>query len=262
MLAAMKCLAFAVAFAACAALAAVSGCAGSGGSREQQTVVVAGATGGTGREVVMQALGMGYRVRVIVRDQPKAEALFGDRVTYVVANVRDSEALPAAIAGADYVVSALGSNSRREPENKPEYIDYGAVKALADAARNAGARQFVLVSSMGVTDPDHMLNKILDNILAWKLKGENAVRDAGVPYTIVRPGGLRDGPAGVGGIRVIQGDPKDVTGQIARADVAAVCVHALGNPQARNVTLAVLGVPGTAPPDWKTFFSGLQPDVR
>jgi hypothetical protein len=51
---------------------------------------------------------------------------------------------------------------------------------------------------MGVTDPDHMLNKILDNVLVWKLRGEDALRAAGVPYTIVRPGGLQDGPGGSG----------------------------------------------------------------
>lgn len=250
---------------AVAVIALVSACAGgserAGSGAGAETVLVAGATGGTGREVVHLALARGFAVRALVRDEPKARALFGDRVTYVVTDVRESAALPAAVAGADYVICALGSNSRREPDNKPELIDYGAVKGLADSAKVAGVRQFVLLSSMGVTDPDHMLNKILDNVLLWKKRGEDALRASGVPYTIVRAGGLRDGPAGDGGITVMQGDPKAM-GQIARADVAAILVAALGRKDARAKTFEVIGNPNGTPPDWDRFFEELHADER
>jgi len=115
--------------------AAAAGCAGGGAERDDAPLVfVAGATGGTGRAVVEQAIEKGFRVRVFVSDEAKARAIFGERVAYVVGDVRNAAVLPAAVDGADYVVSALGSNSRREPENKPELIDYGGVKALAEAA--------------------------------------------------------------------------------------------------------------------------------
>jgi uncharacterized protein YbjT (DUF2867 family) len=114
---------------------------------------------------------------------------------------------------------------------------------------------------MGVTDPDHMLNRILDNLLQWKLRGEDAVRASGVPYTIVRPGGLRDGPAGQEGLTIMQGDPK-VMGQVARADVAAVLVRALGRKDARGRTFEVIGNPGGSAPDWDRLFAGLKPDER
>lgn len=246
-----------------AALAVVTACAGGGERADSrartETVLVAGATGGTGREVVRLALERGYAVRALVRDEARARALFGDRVTYVVADVRESARLPAAVAGVDYVISALGSNSRREPDNKPELIDFGAVKALADSARAAGVRHFVLQSSMGVTDPDHMLNKILDNVLLWKKRGEDALRASGVPYTIVRPGGLREGAAGEGGVTVMQGDPKAI-GQIARAEVATILVEALGRKDARGKTFEVIGDPNGSPPDWDRFFKELKAD--
>lgn len=226
-----------------------------------RVVLVAGATGGTGKEVVKQALEQGYTVRALVRDEARARELFGDRVTYVVGDVRDTASVPGFVKGADYVVSALGSNQRRDPTNKPEVVDYGAVKALAEASKAAGVKQFVLVSSMGVTDPNHMLNKILDNILVWKKKGEDALRDSGVPYTVVRPGGLRDGAAGEGGIKVMQGDPQ-VMGQIARADVATVCVAALGRKDALSKTFEIVGEPNGTAPDWNTFFAKLAADVR
>ncbi|MGD9598729.1 MAG: SDR family oxidoreductase [Steroidobacteraceae bacterium] len=238
---------------------ACAGGTGAGPARATPLVLVVGATGGTGREVVRLALARGYAVRAFVRDEAKARTLFGDRVGYVVGDVRDTAALPAAVAGADYIVSALGSNSRRDPTNRPEVIDFGAVKALAEAARAADVRHFVLVSSMGVTDPDHILNRMFDNVLLWKKQGEDAVRASGVPYTIVRPGGLRDGPAGEGGVQVMQGDPK-MPGPVARAALAAILVAALGRRDALSKTFEVVGDPDGSPPDWDHFFAALQAD--
>jgi len=225
-------------------------------------VLVTGATGGTGREVVGQALEAGFAVRALVRDEARARALFGDRVSYVTVDVRDAGAIPAAVAGVDYVVSTLGSSSRSDPTNSPELIDYGAVKALAESAHAAGVKQFVLLSSMGVTNPDHMLNKILNNVLLWKKRGEDALRATGMPYTIVRPGGLRDGAkGGSGALIVLQGDPERL-GQVTRGDVAAILVQALANEKALFRTFEVVSDPNGAPPDWTTFFDGLEPDGR
>jgi uncharacterized protein YbjT (DUF2867 family) len=252
------------------AAAIASACAGAGTQRGPATatatapalVLVTGATGGTGREVVDQALEAGYAVRALVRDEAKARALFGDRVSYVALDVRDGAAIPAAVAGVDYVISTLGSGARSDPTNTPELIDYGAVKALAQSAQAAGVKQFVLLSSMGVTDPDHMLNKVLNNVLLWKKRGEDALRATGMPYTIVRPGGLRDGDKGAsGGLVVLQGDPQRL-GQVTRGDVAAILVAALANDAALFRTFEVISDPSGAPPDWSTFFDGLEPDER
>lgn len=242
-----------------AACAATGGSAGAG----KQVVLVAGATGGTGQGAVNAALAAGYEVRVLVRDEARARQVFGDRVSYVVGNVREPATLPAAVKGATYVISALGSNVRNDPENRPELVDYGGVKALVDASKAAKVKHFVLVSSMGVTQPDHYLNKMFDNILQWKLRGENHLRESGVPYTVVRPGGLRDSPAGQTGLVALQGDPKDRQGQISRADVGAICVAALGRGEAQGKTFEVIGDPkGTPPADWKPFFAALAPDRK
>lgn len=248
------------------AAAIAAGCAGASeqpsAGKAPALVLVTGATGGTGREVVEQALAAGYAVRALVRDEAKARELFGDRVSYITLDVRDSAAIPAAVAGVDYVVSTLGSGSRNDPTNTPELIDYGAVKALAESAQAAGVKQFVLLSSMGVTDPDHMLNKILNNVLLWKKRGEDALRATGMPYTIVRPGGLRDGGKGEsGGLVVLQGDPQRL-GQVTRGDVAAILVQALGNDAALSRTFEVISDPNGSPPEWSTFFDGLAPDAR
>ncbi|MFO7276174.1 MAG: SDR family oxidoreductase [Pseudomonadota bacterium] len=252
--------------AALAALAALlGGCASAGGAREDggaPVVLVAGATGGTGQEVVREALGQGYRVRVLVRDSAKAYTLFGDRVSYAVGDVREPRSLRAAVRGARYVISALGSNTPRDPENSPQLVDFAGVKALAEAARAAGVEHFVLVSSMGVTHRDHPLNRTLDGILEWKLKGEEAVRASGVRYTIVRPGSLTNDPPGQASLRVMQGDPRDASGRISRADLARVLVNALGRPEGWGKTFEIVAEPGSMDVDWSALFATLEPDSQ
>jgi uncharacterized protein YbjT (DUF2867 family) len=246
---------------ACALVACAASGAGSSDAGKPLVLIV-GATGGTGQEVVAQALAKGYAVRALVRDADKARTLFGDRVAYAVGDVREPRTLPPAMRRVDYVVSALGSNVERDPENKPELVDYGGVRSLALAARDAGVKHFVLTSSMGVTNPEHQLNRILDDILNWKFKGEEALRASGVRYTIVRPGALNNDPGGQKGIRVLQGDPQDVVGEIPRADVAAVLLNAVGRPEAFGKTLEIVSDPGRHSVDWNSFFGGLKPDVR
>lgn len=69
-------------------------------------------------------------------------------------------------------------------------IDWKGQKAQFDAAQAAGVKHVVVVSSMGGTQSDNMLNKIGDgNILVWKRKAEMYLVDSGLPYTIVHPGG-------------------------------------------------------------------------
>jgi uncharacterized protein YbjT (DUF2867 family) len=119
--------------------------------------------------------------------------------------------------------------------------------------------QVVLVSSAGVTREDHPLNRLFDDVLRWKARGEAAVRAAGVPYTIVRPGGLTDADDGPGAIRLDQGD--DGTGFIPRADVARLCVAALREPAARNRSFEAYAAGGPAPVDYPRLIGALAADA-
>lgn len=237
----------------------ITGCSSvsSGQATENRLVLVAGATGGTGRALVRNLQADGYAVRALVRDEAKARVLLGESVSYVTADVRDTDSLIPAMQGVGYVVSAIGS-SRSDASNNPEAVDYGGVKNLAEAAAGAGVRQFVLVSSSGVTHEDHFLNKAFDNILKWKFKGEDALRASGVPYTIVRPGGLVNTPANEFAVVFAQGDTTG--GRISREDVALICVAALQTPAAVNKTFETFNgnEPGTN--DWEALFSSLTTD--
>jgi uncharacterized protein YbjT (DUF2867 family) len=247
-------------------IVSMAGCATSGpkvaANGDASVVLVAGATGGTGQEVVDQALAKGYSVRALVRDEAKARMLFGDRVQYIVGDVREPRSLRRAVKGVDQVISALGANVQRDPENSPDRVDFAGVKALAEAAKAAGVSQFILVSSMGVTHPDHQLNAMLDNILSWKLKGEEAVRATGINYTIVRPGELTNEPGGRRGVRIMQGDPLNGEGTVSRSDVASVLVSAIGREDLYGKTFEIVGDHARPRIEWASLYNGLQPDVR
>jgi len=205
-------------------------------SGSAELVLVAGATGRTGTEVVTELLANGYRVRAFVRDVDKAREKLGEGIEYAHGDVREVATIETALEGVDALISAIGAG-RGDPSNGPEFVDYGGVRNLADASAAAGLRQVVLVSSMGVTQEDHILNKMFNNVLSWKFKGEEALRASGVAYTIVRPGGLTNAPGGEFEVVFRQGDKE--ASAIPRVDVARVCVAALGSGDALGKTFEV-----------------------
>ena len=228
-------------------------------AQDRGLVLVAGATGRTGRLVVSNLLKQGYPVRALVRDMERGHEILGDGVEFAEGDVRDIDSLRAAMQGAASLIITIGS-SRKDPDNGPEFVDYGGVKNLAQAAADTGVQQVVLMSSAGVTHEDHVLNQMFDNILIWKSRGEDALRDSGVDYTIVRPGGLMETPGDETAVVFEQGDRS--TGMIGREDVALVCVAALQTPAARNKTFEVFGGEEQAPNDWTNLYSDLQSDNK
>lgn len=142
--------------------------------------------------------------------------------------------------------------------------------------------RFVHVGSAGVTRPERpgldlskqppavRLNKELGFILTFKLKGEDLVRESGIPYTIVRPCALTEEPAGADLI-FDQGD--NITGKISREEVARICVAALESPYACDKTFEVKSVipfsepftvdPENPPPekDYDVYFKTLKEGI-
>ncbi|PRW44340.1 NAD(P)-binding [Chlorella sorokiniana] len=125
----------------------------------------------------------------------------------------------------------------------PEQIDWEGQKAQIDAAKAAGVKHVVIVSSMGGTDPNNFLNTIGNgNILVWKRKAEEYLiaQAAGgdLKYTIVHPGGLIDEEGGKREL-IIDVDDNLISSnskyrRIPRADVAEFCVQSLLVEEALN----------------------------
>ncbi|MGA1475696.1 MAG: NAD(P)H-binding protein, partial [Prochlorothrix sp.] len=87
----------------------------------------------------------------------------------------------------------------------------------------------------------------------WKLQGENALRSSGLPYTIVRPGGLlnEERPGNV----VMQGADTLFKGSIPRTQVAQVCVEALFCTEARNKVVEVVSRDDVTAQAWTELFA-------
>ncbi len=225
-------------------------------------VLVAGATGRTGREVLrVLAEDTGLAIRAMSRSASAAGSGADPGIEWVVADVTQPETLGAALDRVEYVICTIGATERSGP-NGPEFVDYGGVVNLTDAARAANVRQLVLVSSMGAGGGGGLvawiLNLIGGDILEWKAKGEAYLRESGVPYTIVRPGGLSDGEGGQTGIAVQQGDQG--MGSITRADVAKILVATLGNPRTLNTTFEIKADDELPIGGWRESLRSLRPD--
>jgi len=240
--------------------ATATACAGMG--KAPPEVLVAGATGQTGQQIVKRLQQQGYRVHALVRDTAKANEQLGPDVDYVQGDVKDAASLTAAMSGVHAVISSIGARGKDGPD-RPEMVDYQGVRNLVDAAKAARVRQFVLVSSRGVTHEGHPLNRMFGDVLIWKLKGEDYLRGSGLAYTVVRPGGLLNEPASTGDIAFEQGDRTfSGTLSIPREDVAIVCVEALRNPEAKFRTFEIHRQEGAPVTDWKAKFASLEPDRK
>lgn len=241
------------------ALAAVGGPApgADGATGEAQIVVlVAGASGRTGKHAVAYLRERGIHVRALTRNPDKARDNVSADYDWVRGDVGDPQSLDAALEGVTHVIGAMGSSSR-DPSNSPEGVDHLGVVNLTDAAKRAGVKHVILISAMGVTRTDAMEPGHMRNLLALKLKGEDYLRASGVNYTVIRPGGLDTSPAGEDGLAISQGDGGG-SGMLSRQDLARVAIECLTNPAALNKTFEITGSKAGDPDAWREDLRGLQ----
>ncbi len=204
-------------------------------------VLVAGATGRTGQWVVKRLLHYGIAVRVFSRQADKALTLFGQSVEIVTGKIQNTEDISRAVKGCDAVLSAIGSSSY-SGESSPADVDRDGVKRLVDEAARSGVKHFGLVSSLGVTRWYHPLN-LFGAVLLKKWEAEEHLREVFAPpalsFTIVRPGGLKDGEPLLHKLHVESGD-RLWSGWINRSDVAELLVLSLWVEKAKNKTFEVV----------------------
>ena len=229
-----------------------------------ELILVAGASGRAGHFVVEHLREEGVAFRAMTRSREEAMKRLGPAfadVDWVECDVRDAAQVAAAMRGVTEVISVIGANQITGP-NSAEFVDYGGVKNLVDAALAQKVRHFVLLTAIGVTDPDHPFNKATKGALGWRLKGEDYRRASGLSYTIVRPGGLVNDPAGQKGLRIEQGDHWRplLRSTLSRDDLALVLIESLRNPAARRTTFELVNDPEAAPGAWREAFSNLRPD--
>lgn len=215
--------------------------------------LVAGATGQTGRQIVEQLLARDVEVRALVRAESKADANLPDSVEVVVGDVLKPETLTAAFAGCQVLLSATGAAPSFDPTG-PYKVDYEGNKNLVDAAKAANVDQFVMVSSLCVSKIFHPLN-LFWGVLYWKQQAEDYLKNSGVAYTIVRPGGLKN--ENNNQAIVMSAADTLFEGSISRQKVAEVCAEAVVQPTAKNKVVEVVTSETAAPQPLPTLFASV-----
>ncbi|NJK59023.1 MAG: SDR family oxidoreductase [Oscillatoriales cyanobacterium SM2_1_8] len=203
------------------------------------TILVVGGTGRTGRRIVAELQRREMPVRVLVRDEALAHQVLPPGVAVQVADVTRPETLAPALAEGDRLVVATGANPAKDGLFGPLRIDFEGTRNLLAAAQTARIQHMVLVSSLCVSRLLHPLN-LFGLVLYWKRRGERLLEASGIPYTIVRPGGLKEEG---GGRPILQNADTLFEGSIPRTLVARLCVDAILEPRAHNRILEAIADP-------------------
>ena len=225
-------------------------------------LVLAGAAGKTGREILVLAAKNGWRVRALTSDLSRAKRDLG--VLYKFGewqqvDLTNAAATQTALQGAAQVVSAIGAHAFKD-QDVPEKVDFLSNSRLIDAAVAAGVQHFVLISSgTSGTHKDQTKASALMNVRFWKTRAEEQLRASGLSYTILGPGGLTLEPARRMGLRIV---PREqyASADVSRADIARVAIDALNNPLAAGKSFALINDKATAIDEWKTQLAALPLD--
>lgn len=188
-------------------------------------LTIFGASGGTGQQLVAQALAAGHDVEAVVR-RPGSLTVSHPRFSMTVADVLDAKAIEAAVADADAVLSALGPR-----KGESAAITADGVASILQAMKATGVRRIVAISAAPlepVASVDPLFYRLFGRALLWRFFGdayraleimERTLADSGADWTVVRPAALSNGPL-TGKHRLLLDHSQFGALRISRADVA------------------------------------------
>lgn len=205
-------------------------------------ILVVGATGALGRKITRMLIGLKKPVRCLVRTQSNFQPLVAAGAQTVIGDIKDRQSLEPACRGIDTVITTANSMLRNEPDN-PQTVDLEGNRNLIDAAKTAGAKQFIFVSA-AVADPNSPVP-----FLQAKGKTEEYLRISGLAHTILAPNAFMDfWIANAVGLPAIKGQPVFIVGEgrrkhsfVSDVDVAKIAVASIDNPQSFNQRLVIGG---------------------
>jgi NADH dehydrogenase len=204
-------------------------------------VLVAGATGRLGQVVVRKLAAAGVPVRALARNRDKLATLAGTNVEIAAVDMNNVPALNAACRGVGQIVATANNNMGSGPAS-PTRIDQPAYQNLCAAARNAGVRRLIFVSTRSV-DQDAPVDLFR---VKWYI--EDAIRRSGVRYVILRCAAFTDIWVDLiadgirkKGVTTIFGDGTGVANYIAIDDVAEFIVSIVGREEIANEAIEIGG---------------------
>jgi uncharacterized protein YbjT (DUF2867 family) len=207
-------------------------------------ILVAGATGVLGSEIVRRLTARGEQVRALTRVTSAPEKVgrlkrMGAQI--VQGDLRDPQSLLAACTGVDAVISTVTTILTSQPGDSFEATDGQGTKSLIDAARKTGVSKFVFVSFDTTKSPDNPLSRA-------KHDAEEHLKASGLDYTILHstlfceswlgPMLFADTDAGTA---KVYGKGIEKLRYVTVGDVAEFAVQSLTNPSARSAVIPVGG---------------------
>ena len=222
-------------------------------------ILIVGATGRLGGQIVQRLLADGRKVRVLVRPQSDYGSLVQAGAEPVVGDLKDPASLHAACEGIEAVVTTANA-AGRGGEDTFQTVDDEGNHNLINAAVQAGVERFIFTSVLG-SDPDSPAP-----LLRAKGITEERLRASGMTFTVTQADVHMDMliPLVVD-LPLSQGEPVRVVGEgrrkhsfVAQQDVAAFTVAALDHPAARNSTI-VIG--GPEPLSWRDIVGAVDREL-
>jgi len=204
------------------------------------TILVIGATGTLGRQVVRQALQMGYPVKCGVRNVRKATFLREWGAELVYADLKLPETLPEALKGVTVVIDAATLRPDDELSTAKE-VDLIGKLALIKASKRAGIERFIFFSIIN--------NDKFDYIPLMNLKAsiESNLKESSIPYTIFQLSGFFQGLIGQYAVPILDQQTIWSTQDTAKIaymdtqDIAKFCLRSLTLPEMANNTYILGG---------------------
>jgi putative NADH-flavin reductase len=210
-------------------------------------LLVIGASRGTGRQVMQQALAAGHTVVALARDPARIDIpndVPAQQLSVVRGDVLDPSSLAPAMADRDAVISTLGVTSRA-----PTTLYSEGMRNIIQAMRATGVRRLVAVSAAPLSsdDGDTLPSRLLLKPLLWALfrpvyadmaTMEDEIRQSGLDWTIIRPPRLTDKPP-TGRYRAALNRSVRRGYIIARADLAAAILKLLDDPTSIRAAIGI-----------------------
>jgi putative NADH-flavin reductase len=194
-------------------------------------IVVFGATGGTGQQLVAQGLAAGHEVTAFTRSPDAVAMRLG--LTVMAGATSDPQAVERAVAGRDAVLCALGGS----PLRRGERVCATAMSHIVPAMTRQGVRRVLAISTFGAGDSRQqvgwfvrhaLFGLVLRSEVADKETMEAQLFASPLEWTVVRVGLLTD-ELPRGRWRTADDGSIHGMGKIARADVAAFMLAQIGS---------------------------------
>ncbi|MEO1353378.1 MAG: SDR family oxidoreductase [Cyanobacteria bacterium J06635_15] len=202
-------------------------------------LVIFGATGTVGAQVVQQALEQGHTVKAFVRNLAKLD-IQHPQLSFAQGDVMDASAVEQAIRGQDAVICVLGSGKQLKSTIRSE-----GTQQIIQAMEKVGVRRLICQSTLGTGDSWSnldfywkyvMFGFILRQVFADHERQEALVRNSNLDWTIVRPSAFTDGPHTGRYRHSFPSTDRNITLQISRADVADFILKQLSDQSSLHQT--------------------------